>query len=99
MKVRYFSVGVAIAIVVGIIAFILNDWSLLIKVSGIIGAISILGSAIFTGILGSGDRIRANYTNEEDEDRKVRQGLSSNLLLVGLPSIAMILVYALFIYK
>lgn len=92
--VQSFVSGLVIVILAVMIGFVSYDWSWLIRISGTVAFVSILGSAVVSGILGSGDRIRANYSREEDWKR--RQEISLNLLLFGSPSIATALIYVLF---
>lgn len=66
---RQIAVGTVILSIIGLIAFINHDWSLFIEVSAVVGTAGLLLAAVFSGSLGSGDRVRANYTHEEEDDR------------------------------
>lgn len=94
--VRYFGIGTGIAVIVVVSALALGNWSLLFKLSGSIGLISMLAAAIFMGIFSSGDRIRANYSNETLEVSTKRRGLSTKLVLFGLPNLVASIIYLIF---
>nr|WP_253264284.1 DUF5316 domain-containing protein [Brevibacillus sp. MCWH] len=51
----------------------------------VVGGAAWLFSAVCSGALLSGDRIRANYATETAEDRKQRQKWAGRLFLFGLP--------------
>ena len=64
---------------------------------GGIGLVSILLSAIFSGSMVSGDRIRANFLTESKDDRLERQRTMIRFGLFGLPNLlAAVLLYTLF---
>lgn len=69
--------GVITFSVVCLVAFFLGDWSLVFKYSGSIGLVAFLISALLSGFFVSGDRVRANWTNEYSEDRNIRQTWAS----------------------
>jgi hypothetical protein len=69
---RPFLTGVVFLFVVSVISIALGDRSLIFKVSGGVGLISMLASGLFTGAFISGDRIRANFYTELKEDRSKR---------------------------
>ena len=69
------------------IAFLTNNWSLIVNISGGLGTITIFLAAIASGSLGSGDRIRANNSMENDDDRKTRVKWMINLVLFALPNV------------
>jgi hypothetical protein len=64
--------GVVFLFVVSVISIALGDRSLIFKVSGGVGLISMFASGLFTGSFISGDRIRANFYTELKEDRSKR---------------------------
>lgn len=84
---RSLMVGFSILIISIICSLIANNLLITVKLSGIIGVIFILLSAIFTGSLTSGDRLRANHATETSEDRRIRVNWAINLALVGLPNL------------
>jgi len=62
-------------------------------ISGLIAAMCLGFSAIFSGALNSGDKIRTNLATESDGNRKMRVGCSLKLFLVGLPNIIAVIIY------
>lgn len=55
----------------------------------VVGFVSLGLALIFSGVLGSGDRIRANYSHEEKEDRTRRFKTSGILLLIAIISLGL----------
>ncbi|MDB5054995.1 MAG: hypothetical protein JWM44_3045, partial [Bacilli bacterium] len=49
--------------------------------------ISWLLAALLSGALNSGDRIRANFNTENQEERKARSKMTGQLLLFGVPNL------------
>lgn len=88
--------GIMTLALVSLVSYILRDWSLVFKFSGIIGLISFLISGLLTGAFNSGDRIRANWTHEDSEDQDYRQKRASQLFLFGLPNLAGAILYLVF---
>ncbi|QHZ46488.1 DUF5316 domain-containing protein [Bacillus sp. NSP9.1] len=83
----WFLIGLACLAVSLIVSVFTQDHSLIIKVSGTVGIISILVSGIFLGAFVNGDKQRANYFSETKEHRDTRTKMSINILLLGLPHI------------
>lgn len=50
----------------------------------VIGFILVIVGLGLSGVMGSGNRIRANYTNEETEDKLKRLKISGVLIIVGI---------------
>lgn len=77
------------------ISLITKNWGQGLKISGVLGLVSIIISAIISGALVSGDRVRANYATESSADSQQRRKLSLTLFLIGLPSMVTIIIYFL----
>lgn len=90
------GLGFAIVILGLLFSCIFGDIDIATKISGATVAICLGFGAIFSGLLGSGDRIRANYSTEDNEERKRRTRWISKLLLVGLPNLLAVIVYITF---
>ncbi|WP_373845172.1 DUF5316 family protein [Clostridium sp.] len=66
---------------------LLNKLYIGFKILGIIGLIFLLLSAILSGSLGSGDRIRFNYAIEDKTFRKTKINLHVSAFLIGFTNI------------
>ncbi|ODA42367.1 DUF5316 domain-containing protein [Desulfosporosinus sp. BG] len=95
----YLGMGILALIITSIVSFIFGDWSILFKLSGFIGIIALLISALMSGALISGDRVRANWTHEDHEDGKNRQERAFKLFLFGLPNLVGAIIYISIINK
>lgn len=80
---RAFFMGLLIGGLGFLASFFLQEPGLVEKGLLILGLGALLLAAIFSGVLSSGDRSRANYSDEEDF--KGRMNWSSQLFLFGLP--------------
>ena len=88
-----FGTGVITLAVVCLVAFFLGDWSLVFNYSGLIGLVAFLISALLSGVFISGDRVRSNWTNEDSEDRNIRQAWASKTFLFGVPNLLGAIIY------
>lgn len=79
----FFLGGVCILFIIISISLIIQNLSIFTTVTGTIGIICIVISALFSGTLISGDRIRANYSDEQSNS--MRTSWSLKILLLGLP--------------
>lgn len=75
------SMGIGLVILLAIFA-ITQDYTATMKYASYAGGAFIIIAAITTGILGSGDRIRANYS--DDTDWKMRMNVSWYCFLIGI---------------
>jgi len=96
-------VGILTLTLVGLVSFILGDWSLVYKFSGVIGLVTFIISALLSGALSgafiSGDRMRANWTYEDRNDRDdLSEGWASKLFLFGVPNLVGAIIYLVFIF-
>ncbi|MFM1654046.1 DUF5316 domain-containing protein [Brevibacillus sp. B_LB10_24] len=84
---KSFVVGLGLLALIALASLVMGDWGLIRQLTGIVGFGLLLLSAIFSGALLSGDRIRANYAFEDKEERRTRFRWSVHMLLAALPSI------------
>lgn len=88
--------GIGCAIISVLTGLVLRDWSITTKICGYIGLGCLLFAGLFEGSFVSGDRIRANYSSETEDDRNQRRNISSSLFVVSIPNVlAAVLVYYL----
>jgi hypothetical protein len=92
---KYFFIGLGLSIIGIIISFILWNFEKAYLITGGIGFLFISLSMLFSGVLVSGDRLRANYATESTDDRRERTNTAVRLGLIGLPNmiIAVLLFY------
>lgn len=82
-----FRLGVLVLSFITLISLFMQDLSILVKYTGVVGLVCMGLPAILSGALLRGDRIRANYANETKEDRKKRYRWANNFFMIGLPNI------------
>lgn len=93
----FLGMGTLVVIVFTLFALIIGDWSILLKGSGTIGLVSFLISALLTGTFVSGDQMRANWSSESSDERDIREGQATKLILFALPNLAGAIVYLVLI--
>ncbi|WP_164553396.1 DUF5316 domain-containing protein [Brevibacillus marinus] len=96
---RSLLLGFSILLITAICSLVAHNLWITVTISGIIGVVCILLSAIFTGALTSGDRLRANHATETSEDRRIRVNWAFKLALVGLPNLVAAILILLFSSK
>ncbi|MFM9534129.1 MULTISPECIES: DUF5316 family protein [Lysinibacillus] len=91
---KYIGIGTILSIL-GVIGSILiwgkEEAHLL---SGLLGGIFLVSAMLMSGAMASGDRMRANFATETNEDRNERNLLMNNALLLAIPNI----IVAIFAY-
>lgn len=87
------GIGTGIFCVISIVGLIADDVQLIINLASGAALVLLALAVVFSGSLGSGDRIRANYGHEDNQERQRRNQWTSSLLLMAIPNIlgAMIL--------
>lgn len=84
---KAFGIGVCLLFAISLVSLVMKDVSVFMKGTGIIAFIFMGLSAIFSGILGSGDRIRANTVNESADETRKRFRLFGSMFMIGLPNL------------
>ncbi|MFC5589246.1 DUF5316 domain-containing protein [Sporosarcina soli] len=92
---RYLLYGIGLSLIGILISIFLWGIEKAYLLTGSIGFIFIGISMVMSGSIVSGDRMRANFATESAEDRKERNRITLNSMLLGLPSvlIAVLLYY------
>lgn len=92
---RYLLFGIGLSLIGILISIFLLGIDKAYLLTGSIGFIFIGISMVMSGSIVSGDRMRANFATESAEDRKERNRITLNSMLLGLPSvlIAVLLYY------
>ncbi|WP_391120973.1 DUF5316 domain-containing protein [Psychrobacillus sp. L3] len=84
---KYLLVGIGISFISMVVALIMSDWSLLYKITGIVGVACIGIAGLLSGGFVSGDQFARNYNSESHEDRFNRISNVSKILMIGAPNI------------
>jgi hypothetical protein len=87
--------GVILAGLAAASAAVMNDWDLLLKLSGAVSIASIIISGVMYGVFISREHNRDNFHTENKKVRRKGQQIGANCLLFGLPSMIAVLVYYL----
>lgn len=95
---KSFGIGVLIVLLLLILSLVMQDMNLLLQYSTMSGIISVVIAAVIAGVLGSGDRIRANYTHEESDERKERARLALYFMMISIPNLITAVIMYLFQY-
>ncbi|MEN6326966.1 MAG: DUF5316 domain-containing protein [Syntrophomonas sp.] len=92
---KQLGIGTGIFIVLSIAGLIAGNADLIINLAGGAAVVMLALAVVFSGSLGSGDRFRANYGHEDNQERKRRNRWTSVLCLMAVPNIlgAVILFY------
>jgi len=81
------GIGIAVFCMLTLVGLIAGDVQLVINLTGGAALILLALAIIFSGSLGSGDRIRASYSHENSVERKRRNRLTSSLVLMSIPNV------------
>ncbi|TEB04403.1 hypothetical protein Psch_04130 [Pelotomaculum schinkii] len=82
---RSFIIGLVIAISGLVVSLFLDNPNMVVNGLLMVGVVPMVLAAIFSGALVSGDRVRANYSDEQDFRQRMRW--STNLFLFGIPNL------------
>jgi Family of unknown function (DUF5316) len=91
---KFLTIGIMISVISAIVSYFMWDAAHAYQLPGVAGVAFIILSAIFSGNLVSGDRMRANFATETEDTRRDRHQSMVHFALLGLPS----LVVAVFLY-
>lgn len=94
---RYFSIGVFLSVVGVVVSLVLWGFNKAYFISGIIGFFFIGIAIILSGSMVSGDRMRANFATESDEDRRNRNSIIFRIALIGIPNL--VIAFLLYIWS
>ncbi|MED4019020.1 DUF5316 domain-containing protein [Sutcliffiella cohnii] len=94
---KYLLTGTILSVIGVLLSTFLWSFNQAYMIPGGIGMVFLLGAMVTSGSMVSGDRMRANFSTESADDRKIRNRTTSRLALLGLPSLfTAILIYYLF---
>ncbi|TCZ74304.1 hypothetical protein E0485_20210 [Paenibacillus albiflavus] len=85
MKMKTLLYSTITCLVIAVAAFFISDLRLSLQICLSIGGILLALSMVFSGALGSGERIRANFNTSTVEDNETRFKWSLYLLIMAAP--------------
>jgi hypothetical protein len=89
---KQLGIGAGIFCLLSIAGLIAGDIHLIINLTGGAALVLLALAIILSGVLGSGDRIRANYSHEDKHERERRNKWISSLLLMAIPNIVGVII-------
>ena len=90
---KYFLIGTLLALIGFLVSIIIWNIEMVTTINGGIGLFFIVISFIFSGVLVSGDRMRANFATESVEGRSLRYNISFRSALIAIPSLAVAILF------
>lgn len=90
---KYILFGVLLALIGSLVSIIVWDIHMVSVITSGIGFFFIGVALITSGSMVSGDRMRANFATESNESREERQNISFYSILIGLPNIAVAILF------
>lgn len=90
---KYLLLGILLSLVGVLASIVIWDIEMVTTITGGIGLFFIVISFIFSGVLVSGDRMRANLATESVEGRNQRNNVSFRSALISIPSFAVAILF------
>ena len=90
---KYLLLGILLSLVGVIASIVIWDIEMVTTITGGIGLFFIVISFIFSGVLVSGDRMRANLATESVEDRNEKNNVSFRSALIAVPNFAVAILF------
>lgn len=94
---KWLGIGTGIFCLLGIVGLIVGDVQLITNLASGAGLVMLALAGIFSGTLGSGDKVRANYALEDKQDRQRRNQWTSSLVLMAIPNIVGAVILVLYL--
>lgn len=94
---KYLLLGIFLALIGVLASLVIWEIEMVSIITSGMGLFLIVLSFIFSGVLVSGDRMRANLATESVEDRQRRNTLSFRLALIAIPSFAVAISFYYFL--
>jgi hypothetical protein len=87
-----FIIGLVFAIIANLIGFFLNDYTITLKIAGVIVAGAFIIAGILNGTFVSGDMYRNNFLSETEEDRNNKMKIIKCMLVLSIPNLLSIII-------
>ena len=95
---KYLLLGILLALVGVLASIVIWDIEMVTTITGGIGLFFIVISFILSGVLVSGDRMRANLATESVEGRNQRNNVSFRSALIAIPNFAVAILFYFLLY-
>lgn len=82
-----FILGCIITIIAASISLLLNNWSIIERISGTLGIICFVMAGVLIGAFTGGRQQRANFFMTNKKDRIRKDKVANYMILLGLPNI------------
>ncbi|MEK5215974.1 DUF5316 domain-containing protein [Psychrobacillus sp. FSL H8-0487] len=83
---KYFLFGILLSLIGILVSIVIWDIEMVTTITGGIGLFFIIIAFALSGVLASGDRMRANFATESVEGRNQRNNVSFRSALIAIPS-------------
>ncbi|MFB5089748.1 DUF5316 domain-containing protein [Psychrobacillus sp. PGGUH221] len=90
---KYFLLGILLSLIGVLASVVIWDIEMVTTITGGIGVFFIVISFVFSGVLVSGDRMRANLATESVEGRNQRNNVSFRSALIAIPSFVVAILF------
>lgn len=87
-----FIIGVFFAIIANLIGFFLNDYTITLKIAGVIVAGAFIVAGILNGTFISGDMYRNNFLSETEDDRNNKMKIIKYMFVLSIPNLLSIII-------
>lgn len=92
---KYFLLGLGIALVSVLIAYLMDDWSLVYMIAGSVGIIALIWGVLVSRVFGGGNSSARTTSSEKRKERQLRFAKMKNALLFAVPNFAVAIINAL----
>ncbi|MDF2066648.1 DUF5316 family protein [Bacillus sp. Cr_A10] len=93
---RYFLIGILLSLLGILVSIVIWNLGMVTTITSGIGFFFIGISFIFSGVLVSGDRMRANISTETVEERHKRSNVTFRSAMIGIPSFVVAILFYFF---
>ena len=90
---KYLLLGILLSLVGVLASIVIWDIEMVTTITGGIGLFFIVIAFIYSGVLVSGDRIRANLATESVEERNQKNNVSLRSALIAVPNFAVAILF------
>ncbi|RNF38907.1 DUF5316 family protein [Planococcus salinus] len=84
---KYFLTGIGVAILSAVIAYLADNWSLMILIAGAFGLICLIYAAILSITSAKGGKDKRNFASERRREQRERSARIGGVLLMAAPNL------------
>ena len=85
---KYLLIGSVIALLSILVGFIMDDWTLVYQIAGVVGIVCIIWGVLVSGVLGSSNRSSRSLASENRREREEKIIRMKRAVMVAVPNIA-----------